>query len=74
MKGPIANYLTEWKVKKISEDFPILFLQKTKFPQNFCKFSGFSLEFKKVFLNHQNHFFLTVVQNNFGNKLSYFLS
>ena len=34
----------------------------------FCKFSAFSLEFRKFFSN-TGTFFLTVGQNNFGNKI-----
>ena len=38
--------------------------------QNFCKFSAFSLEFQ-IFSQLLQQFFLTVGQNNFGNKIPF---
>ena len=38
--------------------------------QKFCEFSGFSLEFQKFF-SITRTIFLTVDQNNFGNKIPY---
>ena len=40
--------------------------------QNVCKLSAFSLEFQNFFSITIEHFFLTVGQNNFGNKMPIF--
>ena len=41
------------------------------FTQKICKFSAFSLEFQKFFSITRTIFFLTVGQNNFGNKIPF---
>ena len=38
----------------------------------FLQILGLQPRISKVFLNHQNNFFLTVGQNNFGNKIPFF--
>ena len=43
-----------------------------KWSQKICKFSNFNLEFQKFFSTIRTIFFLTVGQNNFGNKISFF--
>ena len=39
--------------------------------KDFCKFLAFTLKFQKFIFQSLEHFFLTVGQNNFGNKIPF---